>query len=66
VNHPFHRSESFRYLGGVPHFYTQKDFADLIGTKRETVTRLFNEFRQEGILEYSRKEIRLIDQQKLV
>jgi CRP-like cAMP-binding protein len=50
----------------VPHFYTQKDFADLIGTKRETVTRLFNEFRQEGILEYSRKEIRLIDQQKFV
>lgn len=44
----------------INHFYTQKDFADLIGTKRETVTRLFNELRQEGVLEYSRKEIRLL------
>ncbi|MCL3780345.1 Crp/Fnr family transcriptional regulator [Prolixibacteraceae bacterium JC049] len=43
----------------INHFYTQKDFADLIGTKRETVTRLFNELRQEGLLDYSRKEIRV-------
>lgn len=43
----------------IPHFYTQKDFADLIGTKRETVTRLFNELKQEGLLDYSRREIRL-------
>lgn len=43
----------------VSHFYTQKDFADLIGTKRETVTRLFNELKQEGIIDYSRKEIHI-------
>ena len=43
----------------VRHFYTQKDFADLIGTKRETVTRLFNELKQEGFINYSRKELRI-------
>ncbi|GAB7089460.1 Crp/Fnr family transcriptional regulator [Marinifilum fragile] len=43
----------------VNHFLTQKDFADLIGTKRETVTRLFNELKQDGIINYTRKEIRI-------
>ncbi len=49
----------------VPHFFTQKDFADLIGTKRETVTRLFNELKEEGIIDYSRKEIRILTKEKL-
>ncbi len=49
----------------VSHFYTQKDFADLIGTKRETVTRLFNELKEEGIIDYSRKEIRILTKEKL-
>ncbi|RUT77647.1 Crp/Fnr family transcriptional regulator [Ancylomarina longa] len=43
----------------IPYFFTQKDFADLIGTKRETVTRLFNELKQEELIDYSRKEIRI-------
>ncbi|MDE5421939.1 Crp/Fnr family transcriptional regulator [Ancylomarina sp. DW003] len=49
----------------VTHFYTQKDFADLIGTKRETVTRLFNELKQEGTIDYSRKEIQILCLDKL-
>lgn len=49
----------------ITHFYTQKDFADLIGTKRETVTRLFNELKQEGIIDYSRKEIQILSPDKL-
>ena len=49
----------------VDHFFTQKDFADLIGTKRETVTRLFNELKQEGIIDYSRKEIRILSLEKI-
>jgi len=49
----------------VRHFYTQKDFADLIGTKRETVTRLFNELKHEGIIDYSRKEIHVFYPDKL-
>lgn len=49
----------------IAHFFTQKDFADLIGTKRETVTRLFNELKEEGIIDYSRKEIRVFEKDKL-
>ncbi|MPQ46817.1 cyclic nucleotide-binding domain-containing protein [Marinifilum sp. N1E240] len=49
----------------IRHFYTQKDFADLIGTKRETVTRLFNELKQEGVIDYSRKEIRVFAKEQL-
>lgn len=49
----------------IRHFYTQKDFADLIGTKRETVTRLFNELKQDGLIDYSRKEIRIYIDEKL-
>lgn len=41
----------------IDHFYTQQDIANLIGTTRETVTKLLNQFKQEGILEYSRKTI---------
>jgi len=49
----------------LTHFYTQKDFADLIGTKRETVTRLFNELKHEGIIDYSRKEIQILNFDRL-
>ncbi|MUP38276.1 Crp/Fnr family transcriptional regulator [Labilibaculum euxinus] len=49
----------------VSHFFTQKDFADLIGTSRETVTRLFNELKEEGIIDYSRKEIKILAKEKL-
>lgn len=38
----------------IKHFYTQNDIANLIGTTRETVTKLLNQFKQDGILEYSR------------
>ena len=41
----------------IRHYYTQSDIANLIGTTRETVTKLLNHFKQEGILEYTRKII---------
>ena len=41
----------------IKHFYTQGDIANLIGTTRETVTKLFNQFKKDGLLEYSRKFI---------
>jgi len=41
----------------LSHFYTQSDIANLIGTTRETVTKLLNHFKQDGILEYTRKTI---------
>lgn len=49
----------------VTHFFTQKDFADLIGTTRETVTRLFNDLKDEGIIDYTRKEIKIFAREKL-
>ena len=41
----------------IKHFYTQSDIANLIGTTRETVTKLLIQFKQDGILEYTRKLI---------
>jgi len=47
----------------INHFYTQNDISNLIGTTRETVTKLFNQFKQEGILEYSRKTITIYNKE---
>lgn len=41
----------------IMHHFTHKDIADLIGTKRETVTRLLNELKQQGILDHQRRKI---------
>jgi CRP-like cAMP-binding protein len=43
----------------VHHPYTQKDIASLIGTSRPTLNILLNELKEEKILDYSRKEIRI-------
>ncbi|BDD10558.1 cyclic nucleotide-binding protein [Fulvitalea axinellae] len=37
--------------------FTQKDIADLIGARRETVTAMLNSMKDEGLLEYGRKSI---------
>ncbi len=47
----------------INHFYTQNDIANLIGTSRETVTKLLNQFKQEGILEYSRRTITIYNKE---
>lgn len=36
---------------------THEEFAQLIGTSREIVTTLMNQFRQKGLLDYSRRRI---------
>ncbi len=41
----------------INHFYTHKDVADLIGTSRQTVTTVINELKNEGLLDFKRKEI---------
>jgi len=43
----------------IKHPYTQKDIASLIGTSRPTLNILLNELKEEQILNFSRKEIRL-------
>lgn len=44
----------------IRHPYTQKDMASLIGTSRPTLNILLNELKDEGILDFSRKEIKLL------
>ncbi|WP_299552985.1 Crp/Fnr family transcriptional regulator [Seonamhaeicola sp.] len=43
----------------IHHPYTQRDIASLIGTSRPTLNILLNELKEENIIEFSRKEIRI-------
>jgi len=43
----------------IKHPYTQKDIASLIGTSRPTLNILLNELKEEKVLEFNRKEIRI-------
>ena len=43
----------------IQHPYTQKDIASLIGTSRPTLNILLNELKEENIIEFTRKEIRI-------
>lgn len=44
---------------------TRKEFANIIGTIRETATRFIYEFDQSHIIELSNKKIKIIDKIKL-
>ena len=41
----------------IENVYTQKDIADLIGTSRETVTKLLNQLKKSGLFDYSRQKM---------
>jgi len=43
----------------INHPYTQKDIACLIGTSRPTLNILLNQLKEDGIIDFSRKEIRI-------
>jgi len=43
----------------IHHPYTQKDIASLIGTSRPTLNVLLNELKEENVIEFTRKEIRV-------
>lgn len=45
----------------IKHPYTQKEIASLIGTSRPTLNILLNELKEEGFLNFDRKEIILIN-----
>jgi CRP-like cAMP-binding protein len=45
----------------ILNYFNQHDIANLIGTTRETVTKLFNQLKRENILEYSRRKIIILD-----
>ena len=44
----------------IKHPYTQKDIASLIGTSRPTLNSLLNELKHNEIIDFNRKEIRLL------
>ncbi|WP_248723645.1 Crp/Fnr family transcriptional regulator [Seonamhaeicola sp. ML3] len=43
----------------IHHPYTQRDIASLIGTSRPTLNILLNELKEEEVIEFGRKEIRI-------
>lgn len=43
----------------IQHPYTQKDIASLIGTSRPTLNILLNELKEENVIKFTRKEIRI-------
>lgn len=49
----------------LPNYLTQKDIAQLICTTRQTIITLFKELENEGIMQYSQKEIFIPDVQKI-
>lgn len=49
----------------LPNYLTQKDIAQLICTTRQTVISLLKDFKSDGILDYSQKEIFIPDVQKI-
>jgi len=49
----------------LPHRYTHQQLADMINTHRETVTKVFNRFRDDRLLEFDRHSIVLLDMERL-
>jgi CRP-like cAMP-binding protein len=44
----------------IQHPYTQKDIASLIGTSRPTLNTILNELKEENMISFNRKEIRIL------
>lgn len=44
----------------IEHPYTQKDIASLIGTSRPTLNTILNELKEENLISFNRKEIRIL------
>jgi len=49
----------------IENYLTHADIAGLIGSTRQTVTTLINELEEKGLLQFSRKEIRIKSMDKL-
>lgn len=49
----------------IENYLTQNDIAQIICTSRQTATQLLNEMEEKGLINYSRKEISIIDILKL-
>ncbi len=45
--------------------YTHQDLGEMLGTYRETITQTLNDFKTEGLVEISRKQVVLLDRERL-
>ena len=50
----------------IPNYLTHEEIAHLIGTSRQSVTTLFNELEEAGMIKYSRREITIFNTDKLM
>ena len=48
----------------IQHPYTQKDIASLIGTSRPTLNGMLNELKQDNVLDFNRKRIRIFNKKQ--
>ncbi|GEM_PF-1081351 len=51
--------------GVIPVNLTHQDIADILGCSRETVSVLMSQLKEEGVLDYSRRELRIVSPDKL-
>jgi CRP/FNR family transcriptional regulator, cyclic AMP receptor protein len=51
--------------GNLIEGHTHQDFAEALGTYRETVTQTLNEFKGQGLVAIERKAICLLDRERL-
>ena len=45
--------------------YTHQDLGEMLGTYRETITQILNDFKNDGLIEIGRKNINLNDRERL-
>lgn len=45
--------------------HTHQDLAEMLGTYRETITQTLNEFKSEGLVQIGRKNIAIVDRERL-
>ncbi|AZQ62529.1 Crp/Fnr family transcriptional regulator [Flammeovirga pectinis] len=58
--------ENFKDNEIVKHHYSQNDMAKLIGTSRETVSKLMSKYKKQGIIDYTRTSITLKNKEELL
>lgn len=45
--------------------YTHQDLGEMLGTYRETITQTLNDFKAGGLVEISRKQVKILDREQL-
>jgi CRP/FNR family transcriptional regulator, cyclic AMP receptor protein len=55
------KTENFQNQITLKNYLTHQDIASLICSTRQTVTQLFNEFKDNGTIDYSRSEIKIMN-----